>query len=448
MSPESLSTTPSRRQRLSAAAAIPQAPEMERALLSGLLQSPRYIGPCVDFLRSAECLMHPAHRVLWRQLAAMSDRGLPIDLITVTQALRDAGTLENCGGAAWVADINFVVPTGANWKYYAEKVREKWILRQALEIANGIRDAVLDPAAGSDVTELACASLARIAGLAQSRSRNTPIREAVTERFDYWEDLLQRKGQPEGLGTGLPLLDRAIRGLRPGTMHVIAAPTKSGKTALALNIASHNALAGHGVGIFSLEMTTGQLVDRLAADVAQMDVSALGRREFLAEDLDRLRRGALRLAETRVILRDETAVTPAQLRAAARVLVANEKCELLVVDYLQLIEPAGTIENREQQVAEASRTMKAIARELNVPVLVLSQLNDQGRTRESRAIEQDCDTLTLIEVERDAENPSPATDRHYLHVKLARDCPSGRIPVVFRREITKFLPAAEGKGSL
>ena len=243
-----------------------------------------------------------------------------------------------------------------------------------------------------------------------------------------------RAAASPGFPRGIPPFDKATRGLKAGEMITISAQTKDGKSALAVNIAAHNALAGIPVGIFSLEMSADEITDRLFSSEAYVDLTRLSDGGFSDAEMDRISEAGLRLSGCPIFIRKEAILTPLQFRAAARKLVAQQKCRLLIVDYLQLMEPTNTRDSRERQVAECSRTMKTTAVELGVPILVLCQLNEDNRARESRAIEQDSNIFAIIEP---AQNGLKGRD-YDLHLKYTRSCPPARIPLTFRKEFLRF----------
>jgi len=375
-------------------------------------------------------LHYPSHRTLWRLLIGMWTTQRPIDLVTVVQAAEDAGIIADVGGGAYIADVFTFVPTAANWREYAEIVRKKSIARRAIEAANRILEAAYDPACGDTIGEVVMESLVGIADFSESKAETKHIRDIMARRLEYFEKLSTGGKSLEGLSTGIPPLDRAIRGLRPGNMLVLAAETKGGKSALALNIACHVAMSGNPVGFFSLEMSEGEIADRLIAAHADVDLSAIADGGLTVTATNRVLSSIARLSEAQIFIRDESVMSPLQFRAAARKLAAQHSVKLLVLDYAQLVQPSSHDDNRERQVAEVSRTVKTTAAELGIPIIVLSQLNDKGRSRESRAIEQDANIFAVIEEDDEG---------CFLNIRLARDCAKARIPLRFIREFTKFV---------
>jgi replicative DNA helicase len=352
-----------------------------------------------------------------------------VNLITLTQGLEDSALLEQAGGAAYVTELFTFVPTASGSKYYCNILREKWIARTAIDVAMNIQEAAFDPSIHPDLESRVQEDLVKIASMFESKAKTQTMGDLVLRALDRYEQNHKNGGGLTGLSTGIAPLDKATRGLKPGEMITIAAPTKGGKSALALNIAMHNGLSGIPVGVFSLEMNADELTDRLIAAHGSVDMCAMTDGGFSQRDVTSLTRAAAELSNAPIFIRDEATMSPLQFRAAARKLTAQHKCRLLVVDYVQLMEPSNRTDGRERQVAECSRTIKTTAAELGIPIIVLAQLNDDGRSRESRAIEQDSNVFAVIE-EQDG--------KYYLNLKYTRSCPSTRIPVTFRKEYTRF----------
>jgi replicative DNA helicase len=409
---------------------IPSAVDAEKGLIGSILISPaRVLDLCAEKRLSQEWFTHPAHRIIFRSAQRMQDERKPIDLISMTQFLEDAKWLADVGGAAGVTDLFTFVPVASNAPYYIDLLFEKFRLRSAIEVAEEIVAAARNPGAGTDAAEVAQSGLLKIAGMSESAATTKHIKDIIMRRLDYYEEIAKRGARLEGIPTGIAPLDRAIRGMRPGNVIVIAAQTKGGKTTLALNFALSAAENKNPVGIFSLEMSEGELADAFLASQSGVDISATSDEGISGRDLSQIVQAAGRIADLDIFVRDESVLSPAQFRSAARKLCVERGCKLLIVDYLQLMEPSASEDTRERQVANSSRVIKTTAAELGVPVLVLSQLNDQGRSRESRAIEQDASIFAVIEEDEDG---------HWINLKLTRDCRGGRIPITFRKEVRQI----------
>jgi replicative DNA helicase len=394
-----------------------------------MLQAPDRVIPEFVECGNEEFFYHPANQTIYRHMVQMWTDRRGVDLITLTQSLEDSGILQEVGGAAYVTELFLFIPAASGWKYYCDILREKWVARNAITLTGSIQEAAYNPSAQPDLESRVQEGLVKITSMFESRAKTQAMGELVMRALDRYETNHKNGGGLIGLSTGIAPLDKATRGLKPGEMITIAAPTKGGKSALALNIAMHNALAGIPIGIFSLEMNADELTDRLIASHGSVDMSTMSDGGLSQRDVTSLVRAAAELSNAPIYIRDEAIMSPLQFRAAARKVTAQHKCRLLVVDYVQLMEPSNRTDSRERQVAECSRTIKTTASELGIPIIVLAQLNDYGRSRESRAIEQDSNIFAVIEEEG---------GRHYLHLKYTRSCPRARIPLTFRKEYTRF----------
>lgn len=416
--------------------------DAEKALIGCFIAAPDYVmSHCADLISGSD-FYSDQYRTMWKVLQQMWEDQKTIDITTIPVELDSLGKLTPDESAYLPTDcFTHVGGTATGAKYHAGKIREMARLRAWRTLGYEIIAATESPGAAESVIEQLEAQLARVSDQGASAAETKPIKEVIARRFEYYEELSRNQNPISGLPTGIPGLDMKIRGLREGNMIVIAAQTKGGKTALAMNIATNVALAGHGVGIFSLEMNEGEVADRLISAHSGMNLAKIGTKLNKLE-AQKILNGAKEIAATKIFLRDESVLTPTQFRAAARKLVQQEKCKLLILDYAQLVTPTNHKVNREQQVADISRTVKTTAAALKVPIIVMSQLNDDNRSRESRALENDANIFAIIEhleEPSDPENPkSPVVMNSYINLKYTRDCQSGRVPVVFNREITRF----------
>jgi len=352
---------------------------------------------------------HPAHRILYQAMVALKDSNQPVDLTTLAHYLTSQKQLDAVGGAVALAELSDYEATPANVLHYARIVRDKAIKRSLISVASEIVAMGYDPA-GSSV-ELLDAAESRIFALSQEKARSTlsSISDEMHDAVDHIEMLMNRGGDLTGCPTGFSDLDKLTGGLQPGDLMILAARPSMGKTALALNIA-RNAAVDHDkhVAIFSLEMTTRSLVLRLLSSEAQVDFAAF-RKGFISVDAHRqLVEAAGRLAEAGMWIDDSGASTILEMRAKCRRLHAQRRLDLVIVDYLQLAHGEGSSASREQEISEISRGLKGLAKELDIPVVALSQLNRGPETRkedkrpmladlrESGAIEQDADVIAFI----------------------------------------------------
>jgi len=391
----------------------------------------------------------------------MYDAREQIDSLTVQQRLRDRGLLEGCGGVVYVAGLPDAVPSAANLAYYADIVREKYLLRRMIQTCTAAVgriyeqqdevDALLDEVE-RDVLQL---SEERV----ESNTRN--VKELVKHAITTIEEFHQRQGMLTGLSTGYQDFDRLTTGLHGGEMIVIAARPSVGKTSLAMNIAEHVAVDLRlPVGVFSLEMTAESLILRMLCSRARVNLRSI-REGFLAErDFPRLTGTAGRLASAPLYIEDASSLSVLQLRAKARRMHLQYGVRLFVIDYLQLMHStARRAENRQQEIADISSGVKALAKELQVPVIVLSQLNREvekernrkprlSDLRESGAIEQDADLVALLyRVSQDEDESGAGVDQDAIPVKLyiakQRNGPVGEVDLTFLKGFTRFESAAK-----
>jgi replicative DNA helicase len=432
----------------------PQNIEAEESVLGAILLENECINRIIELL-AAEDFYRETHRIIYRAMLELSDKNEPIDAITLTNALRGTGKLEQVGGPAYIAELAIRVPTAANASSYARIVREKAVLRAlasaATEIAGGAYD---EPREVDQYLDEAEHKIFEIA-----ERRITPsfhsMHELTLESLKMIERLYERKELVTGVPTGFLDLDRITAGLQPSELTIIAARPSMGKTALALNIAAHAALDAQprvGVAFFSLEMSKEQLVLRLLCSDARVD-SAKTRSGFMQErDLPKLAQAAQRLSQAPIFIDDTSDISPIVLKAKCRRLMRERanNLGLIVVDYLQLMRSSRPGESREKEISEISRSLKALAKELRVPVVALSQLNRQVETRpdrrplladlrESGALEQDADVIAFIyrdEMYHKKESKSPGTAE--VIVAKQRNGPTDTAILTYVSQFTRF----------
>src|SRR5881296_3900877 len=391
----------------------PHSVEAEQGVLGSMLISPRdTIAECVEKINE-EYFYVPAHRTIYDVLVELWNAGQAIDLITFTQVLRDRNLLDSVGGAAFVTNLLTFVPTAANVQYYLDIVRDKYILRQIISAATeSVRRAYEEQ---DEVNNLLDEVEQRIFAVGEDRFKGQMLsmKDQVMEAIEAIEKLYERKGGITGISTGFIEFDRMTSGLHPAEMIVIAARPSMGKTALAMNIAEHVAINEKlQVGVFSLEMSSQQLVQRLLCSRARVNLQKV-RDGFLAErDFPSLTAAASKLAEARIFIDDSAGLSILELRAKARRLKAQHDVQLIVVDYLQLLRSTSrrAHDNRQLEISEISAGLKGLAKELKIPIIVVAQLNrnPEIRTgsgkgvprladlRESGSIEQDADLVGLL----------------------------------------------------
>ncbi|HTY54646.1 MAG TPA: replicative DNA helicase [Candidatus Binataceae bacterium] len=432
----------------------PQNLEAEESVLGAILLENEAINQAVETL-SADDFYREAHRTLFRAMVELSDRNQPVDAITLTDALRAKGKLEEVGGPAYIAELAIRVPTAANVAHYARIVREKAVLRSLASVATDIASGAYD--GQSNVDEFLDEAEHRVFEISERRIKPAfhSMQELTRDSLKLIEKLYERKELVTGVPTGFTDLDRITAGLQPSDLIILAARPSMGKTALALNIAAYAATEADpriGVAFFSLEMSKEQLVLRLLCSEARVD-SAKARAGYLGErDFPKLAQAAARLSEAPIFIDDSSDISPIVLKAKCRRLIREResKLGLVIVDYLQLMRSSRPGESREKEISEISRSLKAMAKELKLPVIALSQLNRQVETRpdrrplladlrESGAIEQDADVIAFIyrdEVYKGKESKVPGTAE--VIVAKQRNGPTDTATLTYLREYTRF----------
>src|SRR5438094_8948914 len=434
----------------------PHSVEAEQGVLGSMLISPREtIAECVETINE-EYFYVPAHRTIYNVLVEVWNAGQGIDLITFTQVLRDRHLLDSVGGAAFVTSLFTFVPTAANVDYYLEIVRDKYVLRQIISTCTeSVRRAYEEQ---GEVGALLDEVEQKIFNVGDDRFRGQllTMKEQVMGALESIEKLYERRGGITGLSTGFTELDRMTSGLHPSEMIVIAARPSMGKTALAMNISEHVAIAQKlPVAVFSLEMSSQQLVQRMLCSRARVNLQRV-RDGFLAErDFPSLTAAASKLAEAKIFIDDSASLSILELRAKARRLRAQQDVQLLIVDYLQLLRSTSrrAQDNRQLEISEISAGIKGLAKELKIPIIVVAQLNRQpgarsggkprlSDLRESGSIEQDADLVGLLvrpEIyEEDEEARAEKAGEAELIIAKQRNGPVGEIPLTFLKEFTRF----------
>ncbi|HEX4638013.1 MAG TPA: replicative DNA helicase [Chthoniobacterales bacterium] len=434
----------------------PHSVEAEQGVLGSMLISPRdAIAEVVEKI-TAEYFYVPAHQTIFDVLVDLWNTGAGIDLITFTQVLRDRNLLETVGGAAAVTNLYTFVPTAANVGYYLEIVRDKYILRSIIAAATeSVRRAYEEQ---DEVGNLLDEVEQKIFAVGEDRFKGQMLsmKDQVMEAIESIEKLYERKGGITGVSTGFIEFDRMTSGMHPAEMIVIAARPSMGKTAFAMNIAEHVAINEKlPVGVFSLEMSSQQLVQRLLCSRARVNLQKV-RDGFLGErDFPSLTAAASKLAEAKIFIDDTASLTILELRAKARRLKAQQDVQLLIVDYLQLLRSTSrrAQDNRQLEISEISAGLKGLAKELKIPVIVVAQLNRQPEQRsggkprlsdlrESGSIEQDADLVGLLVrpemYEEDDEARQEKSGEAELIIAKQRNGPVGEIPLTFLKEFTRF----------
>lgn len=422
----------------------PQNTEAEDSVIGSMLIEKEAVLTALEIL-TPEDFYKEQNRIIFRRMAEMAEVPEAVDVVTLSDKLRSTGELEKIGGMAELARLANFVPTAANVEYYARIVAEKAIARRLIAAATEIAAAAYRGA--EEVDELLDRSEELIFQVARRRSRESyvPLKDVLVETLEKLEYMASHGGDTVGIASGLGDLDRLTSGFQPSDLIILAARPSVGKTSLGLNVARNVALkAGLPVLVFSLEMSKEQVAQRLLCSEAALSSQKL-RNGFLNEEEWRRLSSALgRLGEAKIFIDDTPSISVMEVRTKCRRLQAEHGLGMVIVDYLQLMRPSKKAENRQQEISEISRSLKGLARELNVPVIALSQLSraveqrqkqipQLSDLRESGAIEQDADIVMFLY--SDPEDPENTIQ---LIVAKQRNGPTGTIRLFFSREICRF----------
>jgi replicative DNA helicase len=427
----------------------PQSLDAEESVLGGILLDHHALDRVVEVM-GADDFYRESHRKIFRAMLALSEKNEPIDLVTLTDTLKARGELQEIGGATYLAGLADKVPSAANITHYARIVREKAVLRSLITVANEIASRCYN--GQEDIERFLDEAERLIFDVSEKRIRPSFFKmgDMIMDTIKTVERLFERKELVTGVPTGFLDLDRMTAGLQPADLIIVAARPSMGKTAFVLNIAQYVALhANMPVGIFSLEMSKEQLVMRMLCSEARVD-NAKVRTGYLGErDFPRLAMAAGRLAEAPIYIDDTPAQNVLEVRAKARRLKREADVGIVIIDYLQLMRGLTVQENRTQELSEISRSLKSLAKELNVPVIALSQLNRQveqradkkpimSDIRESGSIEQDADVIMFIYRDEVYKPDSQDAGVAEIIIGKQRNGPTGTVRLTFRREFTRF----------
>lgn len=444
----------------------PQSIEAEKSVLGAMLIDREAIVKASEIL-VADDFYREAHRVIYSAMIELYNRNEAVDFVTLTEILKRDNKLADVGGSAYITALADTVPTAANVKFHADIVADKSTLRQMVHVATEI--AANGYEGGEEVNVLLDEAESKILAIANRNKRTdfTHINDIVNDAVMQIEKLAEKAGGITGIPTDFIDLDRLTSGLHPSDFIILAARPSMGKTALALNIASNVALKAHkkmggeprSVAIFSLEMSKEQLVNRMLCAEGQIDSSRLRVGEMSSDDWARLWGACDALSKAKVYIDDTPGITAMDMRSRARRLKAEHGLDLIVVDYLQLMQGSGKRNNsgdRQQEVSEISRSLKALARELNVPVIALSQLSRsvEARTvkrpmlsdlRESGSLEQDADIVAFLYREDYYNKETENKDITELIIAKHRNGAVDTVNLFFQKQYTKFLNMAKMK---
>ena len=435
---------------------LPHNLDAERSILGAILLDNHALNAAIEKLRTEDFFL-PQHRQIFARMIQLGEKQQGIDLVTLTEDLHRRGELEAVGGAAYISQLSDGLPRITNVEHYARIVKEKAVLRNLIHSVAAIQEQAL--AAGEDADRILDRAESVIFQLAEDRIRAglIGVKDLVRENYDRLERIFSEGRRVTGLPTGYAALDNETAGLQPSELIIVAARPSMGKTALALNIAENVALRqGQPVAVFSLEMSKEALLLRMLASEARVDAHKFRTGHLGRDDWARITAALGRLAEAPLWIDDSAFATVMEMGAKARRLKRDRGLALVIVDYLQLVVPstAGRTTNRQEEVSSISRALKGLAKELKVPILVLSQLTrapereerkpQLADLRESGAIEQDADVVLFIHRPNFYKSDIPEEDRAKAEIIIAkqRNGPMGSLNFVFLSRHTRFEEAA------
>jgi replicative DNA helicase len=430
---------------------LPSNLEAERSILGAILLDDKALLSIFEILKAHDFYLE-GHRKIFSKMLALSANARPIDLVTLKDELQRSDELESAGGAAYLASLTDGLPRAINIEHYAQIVQEKATLRKLIQISNEIMArSYQSEESVEDILEHVEKTIFDLANQ-QFRSGFSPIEPLVSTVFRQIEEVSNRKSHVTGLETGFAELDKMTAGLHPSDLVIVAARPGLGKTSLCLNIAQYVALKKHKtVGIFSLEMSKEQLVKRLLCAEAEIDSHRINTGFLSKEDWSRLSRASGDLSEASIYIDDTAGISVSEMRSKARRLSLERGLDLLIVDYLQLMSGSTQrYENRTQEISQISRGLKGLAKELNLPVVAVSQLSravearrgdhrpQLSDLRESGSIEQDADLVMFIYREEVFNPTAENSGFAELIISKQRNGPTGSLQVAFIKQFTKF----------
>jgi replicative DNA helicase len=430
---------------------LPHSADAERAILGAILLDNSFVNQAIELLRPDDFYVR-AHQHVFRAMINLSERGSEINPILLGEELRREGVLEQVGGVAFISELTYGLPHFANVAAYAKVVKDKSVLRQLVKVANKVTSEALEEEDEAEVILDHAEQM--IFALADERTRQgfSHIKPVADHLLEKVQEMAGRPVMLTGLTSGFNDLDQKTSGLQPSDLIIIAARPSMGKTAFCLNVAQNAAIkAGAVVGIFSLEMSKESLVMRMLSSEARVDAHRF-RTGYLSRDEWARLAGALgTLADAKIFVDDTPGISVLEMRAKARRLAAEQKrLDLIVVDYLQLMSGGGRrTESRQQEVSQISRELKGLAKELNVPLIALSQLSRAAETRtdhrpqlsdlrESGAIEQDADVVGFIYREEYYNSTDENSNKAEIIIAKQRNGPTGTVDLAFIKEFTRF----------
>ena len=424
--------------------------DAEQAVLGSMLTDREAVNAAIEVLKE-EAFYREDNRAIYQAIVNLYNKSEPIDIITLKDELESMGKFEQVGGFDYLASLPDKVPTTANVQKYIKIVEEKSILRNLIKTANEIIELGYDPA--EDVEDIMDGAEKRIFDLMQSKNQKgyTPIKDVLVESFTKLEELYNRKQHITGVPTGFAELDYKTAGLHGSELILIAARPAMGKTAFALNLATNAALRGNApVAIFSLEMSKDQLVNRILCSEAMVDSNKVRTGRLGEDDWVKLAGAIGPLSEAEIYIDDTPGISVTEIRTKCRKLSIDKGIGLVVIDYLQLVQGSKRAGSREQEIAEISRSLKILAKEINVPVIALSQLSRAveqrpdhrpmlSDLRESGSIEQDADIVMFLYRDDYYNKESEKKDIAEVIIAKQRGGQTGTVELLWMGQYTKFV---------
>ena len=424
--------------------------EAEQAVLGSMMIDKEAVYIALEILE-AEDFYKEAHQLLFTTIVNLEAKAEPVDMVTLTEELHRQNSVEKVGGVGYIAEVANVVPTAANARHYAEIVAEKAILRKLIRVSTNIANRCYEDQ--EETCDLLDSAEKMILEIADNRNFSglVPLKKVLSDTLEKIEFMAGNKGNITGIPSFYNDLDSMTSGWQPSDLIILAARPAMGKTSFGLNIAQNAAIKGKKpVAIFSLEMSKEQLVQRMMSSEAMIDQHKLRTGRLQDEEWVRLTKASQPLSTAEIFIDDTPAISVLELRAKARRLKVEKGLGLIIIDYLQLMQVGKRSENRQQEISEISRSLKALARELNVPIMALSQLSRAveqtqdkrpalSHLRESGALEQDADLVMFIYRE-DYYNPeSEKPGIAEIIIAKHRNGPTGSVELGFIKELTKFV---------
>ncbi|GJM09781.1 MAG: replicative DNA helicase [Lysobacteraceae bacterium] len=430
----------------------PHSIEAEQAVLGGLMLSTEAWDRVADRIVEEDFYTHQ-HRLIFRAIAVLQDQNKPSDMITVGETFEAEGKLEEIGSVAYLTELASNTPSVANIAAYADIVREKSILRRLIDVGHTIAHDGYQPEGrnSSELLEGAEKAVFEIREAGAKRGGDfVSIREGVRQAFANLEYLYELEGGVTGVASGFRDFDEKTAGLQRGDLVIVAGRPSMGKTSFAMNLAENAAIkCKTSVAVFSMEMSAVQLVTRMISSLGRVNQHRLRTGDLLDEDWPRITSAMNLLTETKIFIDETPGLSPLELRTRARRLKRDHDLGMIVVDYLQLMSVPGNTENRATEISEISRSLKSLARELNVPVIALSQLNRSleqrpnkrpimSDLRESGSIEQDADVIAFIYRDEVYNPESPDKGKAEIIIGKQRNGSTGTVPLTFQGQYTRF----------